>query len=129
LNDIPAEEDNKVSIVDDMGLALYSLGGAPGSDLKHFISCMSPAHLNSLLDKTGDKRCHVELSMGATFFFDDQIQRIVLTARFPALYQKQNNYNGWGIDEYIEHKTRVDPRAVLMEWLWHRFRRRLKRVI
>jgi len=124
-------DPDEIAVVDDTGIALYALQGNPGPMIKPFLQRMTCNQLADLLEKVGETRGHLDVTIGVTYNREETYQRIVVSASFPIRWQHQMSERDSGFDESVVYKDHSlaqgheSPHQVLLEWMWHRFRRRM----
>lgn len=129
----PLVEEGEVALVDDTGLALYSMGGNPGSNIKQFFEKMPPREFNKMIRYMNDDRGHIQIALGAAYKLDGQLFTILVEANFPIIWRSYLDVQSKTFDPYI-HYANPDgfylaegetPTAIMLQWLWYRFKRRI----
>jgi inosine/xanthosine triphosphate pyrophosphatase family protein len=124
-------ESNELIVVDDTGVSLYALRGNPGSYVKPFLQQMTCDQVAQLLSRVKEKRGHLDIMMGMSYVYEGHRKRLVLQASFPITWEHQVGMRDQGFDGSLRYNDapilslRESPHQILLEWMWHRFKRRM----
>jgi len=137
LNDVDFQEEDDMCLVDDVGLEFHALRGAPGPYIKYFMGILSPEEIDALCDRCGSHGVTVHVCVAVSYKRDGVEHRILQHAYFPCVWKWDKQRKGYGFDAYVEYLgerlDRVDYqsrfRAIILGWVWHRFKRRMCGVI
>jgi len=137
LDQIEDGETQFLDIVDDTGLEMYAMQGAPGPYVKYFMETVKSDGIEEICARSYERRVLVHQSIAVSFWMGGRRQRIMYHAYFPCEWWLSRTGGGFGFDPHVKYlgqslsKIKYEERfrAIIMGWIWHRFKRRQRGVI
>jgi len=132
LDQIEDGETSTMDVVDDVGMELYAMDGAPGPYVKYFMETLKPVGIEKLCVKNDERRVLIHQSVAVSYWMHGTRQRIMYHAYFPCKWRLVPGRAGYGYDPYVEYEgcplayLQKESRfvTIMMGWVWHRFKRR-----
>jgi len=137
LDQIEDGETQFMDLVDDVGLEMYAMQGAPGPYVKYFMETIKPDGIEEVCAKYYERRILIHQCIAVSFWMEGRRQRIMFHAYFPCEWWLDRSGCGRGFDPHVRYlgqplsKVKLEEkfRAIIMGWVWHRFKRRQRGVV